>query len=68
MCFEQGLLLGLAFGTLDIHEEVGAFDKVFSGLKGIQVIGFDEVNHIVEQRIERSIFLQILNSVYYHNK
>ena len=60
MCFKNSIFLAFSVSCRYINKEVTLLDKMLTVLQFREVIIFDKLHYISEERIERNIFLQIV--------
>jgi hypothetical protein len=51
MSLQHSLVWRASFGCRDVNKQIFAFDGVLAGLKGVQIIGFQELYHVFEKWI-----------------
>ena len=61
------VLGSFAFGHLDVDKEVLANNLVLTRFQLVEVVLFDKLHHLREQRVHRGVILQVLNLVDNHN-
>ncbi|CUP76461.1 Uncharacterised protein [Segatella copri] len=60
MCFKNSIFLAFSVSCRYVNKEVTLLDKMLTVLQFREVIIFDKLHYISEERIERNIFLQIV--------